>query len=125
MHKMENTGIGTDIVGVQEFRNFNDPAFSQFLSRNYTRAELEYCLSKDSPAPHLAARFAGKEAVIKALHSLKIYHIFFPSIEILNDEQGVPYVRIITDQTEKLTIKLSLAHTSEMALAFCIIIQET
>ena len=121
---MQNLGIGTDIVEVQEFRKCNDPAFSLFLSKNFTRAELAYCLSKESPAPHLAVRFAGKEAVIKALYSLKITSIFYPSIEILNDDDGVPYVRIITDQTEKLSVKISLSHSSEMALAFCIIIQE-
>ncbi|MDD1687183.1 holo-ACP synthase [Methanoregula sp.] len=121
---MQNIGIGTDIVEIKRFENFGDPQFTPFLTRNYTQKERDYCLSKDAPAPHLAARFAGKEAVIKALYSLHITHIFYPAIEILNDDRGVPYVRINTDQAEKISIKISLSHNSDMALAFCIIIQE-
>jgi len=121
----QDIGIGTDIVGIQRFENFNDRAFSLFLSKNFTRNELDYCMSRENPASHLAARFAGKEAVIKALYSLGITHIFYPAIEILNNDLGVPYVRINTDKTEKLTIKISLSHSSGMALAFCIIIPES
>jgi holo-[acyl-carrier protein] synthase len=122
---MQNIGIGTDIVEIRRFENFRDREFSVFLQKNFTREELDYCLSKEDAAPHLAARFAGKEAVIKALYSLDITRIFYPAIAILNNDLGVPYVRINTDQTEKLSIKISLSHSSAMALAFCIIIQET
>jgi holo-[acyl-carrier protein] synthase len=121
---MQNMGIGTDLVEVHRFENFKDPAFSVFLTKNFTRTELDYCLSKDAPAPHLAARFAGKEAVIKALSSLDITHVFYPEIEIVNNERGVPCVRINTDCSEKLSTKISLSHSSGMALAFCIIIQK-
>jgi len=122
---MQNIGIGTDLVEVLRFENFKDRAFAAFLEKNFTHKELDYCLSKEAPAPHLAARFAGKEAVIKALYCLNITHIFYPSVEILNDDHGVPYVRINTDKTENLVIKISLSHSAEMALAFCIIIQES
>jgi holo-[acyl-carrier protein] synthase len=122
---MQNIGIGTDIVEVRRFEDLNNPAFSAFLTRNFTRNELDYCMSKEAPAPHLAARFAGKEAVIKALYSLDITHFFYPAIEILNDNHGVPYVRINTDKPENLVIKISLSHSAEMALAFCIIILES
>jgi holo-[acyl-carrier protein] synthase len=121
---MKNIGIGTDIVDICRFEKSGDTAFSAFLHKNFTQKELEYCLSMENPAPHLAARFAGKEAVIKALYSLGIVNVFYPSIEILNDDRGVPYVRINTDNAENLRIQLSLSHSSEMALAFCIIIGE-
>ncbi len=116
----ETIGIGTDIEEVQRFENLSDRSFAAFLKKNFTKNELDYCLSKDAPAPHLAARYAGKEAVIKALFSLNITHIFYPAIEIINNERGVPHVRINTDGNEKIHIKLSLTHTSGMALAFCI-----
>jgi len=121
---MKDIGIGTDIEEIKRFENIHDPVFTAFLNKNFTRTELDYCLSKDAPAPHLAARFAGKEAVIKALSSLNIPHIFYPAIEIVNNEQGVPCVRVNTEYNEKLHIKLSLSHSSGMALAFCIILQE-
>ena len=121
---MENIGIGTDLEDVERFENLRDPAFAAFLKKNFTPDELEYCLSKEAPAPHLAARYAGKEAVMKALSSLNIPRIFYPSIEIINNERGVPCVRIITEHREKIHIKLSLSHSSGMALAFCVIIHE-
>jgi holo-[acyl-carrier protein] synthase len=121
---MQKTGIGTDIVEISRFEESGDAAFSAFLQKNFTPKELEYCRSKERPAPHLAARFAGKEAVIKALCSLGIVNIFYPSIEILNDHRGVPYVRINTEHAENLHIHLSLSHSSQMALAFCIITGE-
>jgi holo-[acyl-carrier protein] synthase len=122
---MLNFGIGTDIIEIRRFERFREPEFSLFLEKNFSQGELDYCLKNDDPAPHLAARFAGKEAVVKALYNLNIQGIFFPAIEILNNERGVPYVRINTDKTEKLCIKISLSHSSDMALAFCIIVQET
>lgn len=86
--------------------------------------QVEYCFSKDDPAPHLAARFVGKEAVIKVLSNLDISCIFYPDIENLSNELGVPYVRINTKYNKNLIIKISLLHNSVRALALCIIIQE-
>jgi len=120
----ERIGIGADVEEVQRFENLSDRSFAAFLKKNFTKNELDYCLSKDAPAPHLAARYAGKEAVIKALFSLNITHIFYPAIEIVNDERGVPNARINTDRDERICIKLSLSHSSGMALAFCIVQQE-
>lgn len=120
----EMIGIGTDIEEVQRFENLSEPSFAAFLKRNFTKNELDYCLSKDAPAPHLAARYAGKEAVIKALFSLDITHIFYPTIEIVHNERGVPNVKINAEEKMKFHIKLSLSHSSHMALAFCIVQQE-
>lgn len=120
----ETMGIGTDIEEVRRFENLSDRSFAAFLKKNFTKNELDYCLSKDSPAPHLAARYAGKEAVIKALFSLNITHIFYPAIEIINNERGVPHVRINADNSEKIHIKLSLTHSSDIAMAFCIVQRE-
>lgn len=120
----DTIGIGTDLEEVRRFENLCDRSFAAFLKKNFTQNELNYCLSKDAPAPHLAARYAGKEAVIKALSCLNITHIFYPSIEIVNNERGVPDVRVNADYSDKIHIKLSLSHSSGMALAFCIIIKE-
>jgi holo-[acyl-carrier protein] synthase len=121
---MQDIGIGTDLEEIRRFQNLRDPVFAAFLKKNFTRVEMDYCLSKENPATHLAARYAGKESVIKALYSLNITHIFYPAIEIVNNEQGVPYVRVNTDYNEKMHIKLSLSHSQDMALAFCIITLE-
>ncbi|MEI6293414.1 MAG: holo-ACP synthase [Methanomicrobiales archaeon] len=120
----QQIGIGTDIEEIQRFRNCNSAAFVAFLAKIFSKSECDYCQSKDDPAPHFAGRFAGKEAVIKALSSLNIKNIWYPDIEILNNNYGVPYVKINTEKTEKLLIKISLSHSPDLVLAFCIIIQE-
>lgn len=118
-------GIGTGLEEVHRFNKFHEKSFEVFLKKNFTPKELEYCLSKEAPAPHLAARFAGKEAVIKDFNSLNILNIFYPAIEIVNDAHGAPFVKINTDYNKKHQIIFSLSHSYDMALAFCLIIQET
>lgn len=120
---LTNVGIGTDVEEIQRFENLKDISFFQFLKKNFTKNELDYCLSKENPAQHIAVRYAGKEAIIKALFSLNITNIFYPGIEIMNNECGVPNAKIIKD-IEKISIKLSLSHGSGIALAFCIIQKE-
>lgn len=122
---MQNIGIRTDPVEIRRFKEVTDRTFSACVSRNFTRNKRDYCRSGEDSAPHPAPRFAGKEAAIKALSGLDIMHVFYPPVEILTDERGVPYVRINTDKTERLRIKISLSRSSHMALAFCIIIQES
>ena len=87
-------GIGTDIEEIKRFENYEDSSLRTLLIKNFTQKELDYCLSREYPAQHLAARFAGKESVIKALNSLNIKNVFFRSIEIVNNKWGVPSVRI-------------------------------
>src|SRR5258706_12086466 len=60
--------VGTDIVAVAEVARSIELFGDRYLRRVYTDAELEYCLSRGPNAPlHLAARFAAKEAALKAL----------------------------------------------------------
>ena len=117
-------GVGIDLVSITEFAGQVDQPGTVF-SETFTPGERRDASDKSSSAArHLAARWAAKEAVIKALYSLGREDIFYPAIEILNDGRGVPCVRINTDDAEKLTIKLSLSHSSGLALAFCIITGE-
>ena len=67
---MKILGIGVDIENVERFRWLNIKNDSRFLNKIYAKEELKYCFSKKNPAPHLAARFAGKEAVIKAMNGI-------------------------------------------------------
>ena len=64
---MPVAGLGTDLVHVPRFRRFVAEGKTALLERLFTLGERTYALSKKDPAPHLAARFAAKEATIKAL----------------------------------------------------------
>lgn len=91
-----------------------------FLERIFTPDEIRYCSSKAKPSQHFAVRFAGKEALIKALSH---YNIRVPlnQIEILNDTKGIPFARILDKNCTDFEIKISLSHSGEMAIAFVII----
>jgi len=60
-------GVGIDIAQVDRLRSAYDRGGESFLERVFTERELEYCRRFPDPFPHLAARFAAKESVIKAL----------------------------------------------------------
>jgi holo-[acyl-carrier protein] synthase len=62
-------GIGIDVVEIARIRRLMERWQERFLGRVFTEAELAYALGRRDPAEHLAARFAAKEATLKALGS--------------------------------------------------------
>ncbi len=103
--------IGIDIVEVKRFRDVPYKKGSVFYSKIFSDAEIKYCLSKDDPYPHFAARFAAKEAVLKCLKST-IYKI--RDVEVRNDADGIPSVKIRNNKGKFL---ISLSHTRDYACA--------
>jgi holo-[acyl-carrier protein] synthase len=112
-------GIGVDIESISRFKKAD--AASSFLNRIFTKAELDYCFSCAAPAQHLAARFAGKEAVVKALSGLNRSGAGYKDIEITNEDNGMPSARILKPGFDDLEIKLSLSHGRQEAIAFALI----
>jgi holo-[acyl-carrier protein] synthase len=104
--------IGTDIVEIERFRGFKED--SPFVQKVYTKDEISYCYSFEDPAPHLAATFAGKEAVTKALEMNNILSI--GNIEILRKASGAPMARH-HEIPEDIQIRVSLSHSSTHAVA--------
>jgi len=113
--------IGVDIIDVSRFQHQNLNKI-HFLNLCFTSAEQQYCLSKSNPAQHFAARFAGKEAVIKALSGMNLY-LERNKIEILNHESGRPYLVFHTENPEILILKsdISLSHSDTSSIAFVIL----
>lgn len=119
----EILGIGTDIIAVARIRRLLDRYSDRFLNRIYTPAEQAYCFQRKDPTPHLSGRFAAKEAIVKALGTGFRNGLDWTDIEIVNDEQGKPCVRM----TEKLTplyrstgLHISISHCKEYATATAI-----
>ena len=111
--------VGTDIEEVDRFKNRTLEKDKYFFRHIFTEKELEYCFSEGVAAQHLCARFCGKEAVIKALYALNIQNVYMSDIEILNKENGVPYVKV--DKYQSLYIKISLSHSKKYATATAIV----
>ena len=81
---------GIDIIEISRIRKAVDTWGERFLNRIFTDDEIEYCRGR---APELAARFAGKEAVMKALGTGHV-GISPHDIEILSSQQGAPLVHL-------------------------------
>ncbi len=116
--------IGVDIV---EISRFDDLVNNQkFLEKNFTNKEINYCRDQFKPVGDFAARFAGKEAVRKALTPFYEKNVKFNKIEILNKESGNPYVKILDEDIEnlKLEIKISLSHSKQFAIGMAMVLKK-
>jgi holo-[acyl-carrier protein] synthase len=116
-------GIGIDIIEVQRIRE-TIARTPRFTERVYTLAEREYCESQGKAAAQsFAARFAAKEAFLKALKTGWRGKIAWHDIEIIRDLAGVPTLDVSGDAKRLLAesgadrIHLSISHTSEHAIA--------
>ena len=83
-----NLSQGIDIEEIIRFEKYENDINSKFLSRIFTKNELDYCFSKKNPAQHLSARFCAKEACIKALFPFENKKLFLKQIEIINKKPG-------------------------------------
>ncbi len=116
---------GTDIIEIGRIKESIEDLGEKFLNRIYTQKEIEYCESKKSQKyQHYAARFAAKEAIFKAI-SKELndkYEIGWKDMEIFNDEQGRPQVKIKGVQKENIDI--SISHCKEYAVAMVVMLVE-
>jgi holo-[acyl-carrier protein] synthase len=115
--------IGIDIVEVYRIRE-TLARTPRFTERVFTEKERAYCESKGAAAAQsYAARFAAKEAFLKALKTGWRGRITWQDMEILNDAQGVPGLeikgeaRFLLDVLGADRIHLSLSHTTDHAVA--------
>jgi len=117
-----NFSTGCDLEEIKRFESkISDECF---LKRVYTKKEIEYCLNKTNPAPHLAARWCAKEAIIKAFFGLGINSVELIKIEIINTTEGYPEVCIYDPRCKDFEIKISLSHAGGMAMANAIIMKK-
>jgi len=116
---------GIDLIEVERIESVIARYGERFLGRVFTQGELAYCRGK----PHqLAARFAAKEAVSKALGT-GIQHrdgVAWQDIQIVSDDLGKPSVQLTgraaqrAEQIGLSNLSLSLSHTREHAIALVV-----
>lgn len=116
-------GVGCDIIEIHRIEKAMQK--DNFLTHCFTEKEIEYFESKHNKAQSVAAGFAAKEAVSKAL-GIGILGFSLTDIEILHEENGRPYVHL-TGGAEKIAEKLggavsvSMSHTDGMAMAYAVL----
>ncbi len=112
-------GVGTDIVEIVRIREAVEKWEEHFLKKIFSENEITYCYSRNDPALHLAARFAAKEACIKALSTSITDYISMKDIEVRNEPSGKPSIHICKNSTSlgRITLHLSLSHERQYAVA--------
>jgi len=114
-------GIGVDAVDIARFRRVLERRPS-LLGRLFTDAEQAYAEAARDPGPRLAARFAAKEAVLKAL-GVGIGAASFREVEVVRDPDGVPRLALAGRAAALARARgvrrwhLSLTHTDLVAVA--------
>ncbi len=115
--------IGIDIIEVARIREVLQRT-PRFAERVFTTAERSYCDGRGAvAAQHYAARFAAKEAALKALQTGWRGGIGWQDVEIASGDSGAPYlvlhgpVKELFEKSGAAAAHLSMSHTSEHAIA--------
>jgi holo-[acyl-carrier protein] synthase len=120
-------GIGVDMVDVDRVKTIMARRGDRFVQRAFTEAESAYCSRCQCPERRYAARFAAKEAVMKALGRGWFQGMPFREIEVTREPNGRPGVRLsgrTADLAARLgasSIHLSISHEQRSAVAFVVI----
>jgi holo-[acyl-carrier protein] synthase len=122
-------GIGVDAVDVARFRRVMERR-PGILDRLFTETEQEYAAGSRDPCPHLAVRFAAKEAVFKAL-GVGVGDAAFRDVEVVRARSGDPGLAL-SGRAHALSLDrgvrrwhLSLTHTDAVAIATVVAEGET
>lgn len=121
-------GIGTDLLEIRKLAPIlsqEDYTKDSFIRRTYTREEIALAESRERPMYFYATRFAGKEAVFKALNTTG-EDCRLSEIEILCDDTGRPCVVLhgmalaLAHKKEISRVLISLSYEHDYALAFAV-----
>lgn len=124
---MPVVGLGTDLARIDRFRKFIDDEKTALLGRLFTLGEREYAFAKKDPAPHLAARFAAKEACLKAFGTGWRDGISWHDMEVVPDALGRPELRLsgcaaaLAGEKRVEVVHLSYSHEGDYAVATVIL----
>ena len=127
---MEIIGIGTDIVECLRVGRMIERHGELFLTRVYTQREIRFCQSRKRAMEHFAARWAAKEAILKAMGTPWRRGMEWTDLEIVEEPGAVPHV-LLAGATRDLAqtlrigdILLSMAHCRAYATAYAIALQQ-
>ena len=123
---IKSSGVGIDLVEVDRFRTSLETGGEKMLNKLFTAHEQASCNSRKDPILHYAARFAAKEAAMKALGTGWTKGVAFTDFEIESDGATTPTLRIkgqaatIAEEHGIENWSLSITHTEKTAGAIVI-----
>jgi holo-[acyl-carrier protein] synthase len=124
------TGIGVDMVNIPRMRLVIGRWQERFLRRVFTEQEIAYCRARRDPVPHFAARFAAKEAGLKALGTGLRLGVSWRELEVRR-ERGEAPVLVLSGRSREIgrlrggsRMLLALTHEGEYALAQAMLVDD-
>ncbi len=120
-------GTGVDLAEVARIRASIERFGAKFIDRIYTPAEIAYVEQKANRFERYAARFAAKEAGMKAIGTGWRMGVTWHDFEVANQRSGRPVLRFhgvaaqITERLGVRNVSLSLTHTAELGMAHVIL----
>jgi holo-[acyl-carrier protein] synthase len=126
---MNVIGIGTEIIECVRIAKMIERHGELFLERVYTPAEVSYCSERSSAIQHYAARWAAKEAVLKAIQG-RARGIRWNEIAVVVEPSGAPTIQLLgraeawSTQRGIEQFQLSLGRCRTHATAFVIAMQK-
>jgi holo-[acyl-carrier protein] synthase len=120
-------GLGIDICEQARIRDSLTKLSTTFTQRIFTAPEIAYCERYRDPTEHYAARFAAKEAFMKAIGTGMQQGVTFKDIEVINHASGAPFLNLYGQAhqiAENLNVKhihLSISHSAGIAVAVVIL----
>ena len=123
-------GIGVDLVHLPRLRAVIDRWQDRFLARVFTESEIAYCRARRDPVPHFGARFAAKEAGLKALGTGLRLGISWRELEVRR-ERGQAPVLVLSGRSREIGLArggshmlLALTHDGDYAMAQAMLVSE-
>jgi holo-[acyl-carrier protein] synthase len=123
-------GVGVDLVHLPRIRAVIDRWSDRFLARVFTESEIAYCRARRDPVQHFAARFAAKEAGLKALGTGLRLGVRWRELEVRR-ERGEAPVLVLSGRSRAIglarggdRVLLALTHDGDYAMAQALLISE-
>ena len=119
-------GIGIDLVEIDRIERMIEKYGDAFLAKVFTPEEIDFCSARAKPAQHYAARFAAKEAALKALGTGVQKQSGFKDVMVERAEQEAPNLILKrgaqrrADELGVKTMHVSLTHTERYAAAYVV-----
>ena len=120
-------GVGVDLIEVERVENSLRKFPRRFERKVFTETERAYCGRRAVPGRHFAARFAAKEAFLKAIGTGKSQGIAWTDVGIVNQPSGKPELQVtgrardICNEQGATRMHVSLSHNREHAMAVVVL----
>ncbi|OFW10173.1 MAG: holo-[acyl-carrier-protein] synthase [Acidobacteria bacterium RIFCSPLOWO2_02_FULL_67_36] len=120
---MDVIGLGFDTTDIPRVADVFDRYGERFLRRIFTDGEIAYCMRHRNPVPHLAGRFAAKEAGMKALGTGHSRGVLWKDVEVVRAPGGPPQLRLhgaAARRAGEMNVQrslLTITHSDALAMA--------